>query len=73
MIISNKLEKVYAHLLGPHNPLFWFESTYTVIYICKHTQNSCILYLYDKDEFFNIFSAWLSRFEIETRYFFKAL
>lgn len=38
--ITNKLKEIYAIFQSSYNPLFWSESNYTVIVMCKHTEKT---------------------------------
>lgn len=70
-LITDKLEEVYADLWGLHNPLFQSGSTYTAILICKYTWKTWTLYLQGKNDFIDLFQAWLSQVEAESKYSIK--
>ena len=70
---TDKLEEVHADLWGPYNPPSQSGATYTAILMCKHTQKIWTLYLQKKDNFIDVFQAWLPRAEAESGCLMKIL
>lgn len=57
MLITNKLEEVYANLWGLYNHLFQSKSIYTTIFMYKHTSKMYNFYLQEKNNFVDTFQA----------------
>lgn len=56
---SEKLEEVHVDLWGPHNPPSLSGKTYAAILLDAKTWKSWVMYLRSKDEFVDVFQAWL--------------
>ena len=56
-----KLQKIYADVWGPHNPLSPSRKTHVGLLLDEFTQKSWVLLLKSKYEFFDAFKLWLAR------------
>lgn len=72
-VTTEKLEEVHADFWGPHNPPSQWGSTYGTILMCEYTKKTWTLYLKGKNNFVNVFQAWLSRIETELSCLIKVL
>ena len=72
-VITSKLEEVYADLWAIPDPLSCSKNIYSAIFICEHIRKTWTLYLRGKDEFVDVFQAWLPKVEAESSCSMKAL
>lgn len=52
-----KLKEMHTNLWGPYDQLLQLDSTYAIILISKHIQNTCTLYLQENNNFIDAFQA----------------
>ena len=72
-ITTYKLEEVYTNLWGLYKPPSQSGSIYSIILICKYSRKMETLYLQGKDDFVDVFQAWLPRYEAKSGCFIKTL
>lgn len=64
---------MHVDLSGPHNPPSLSRKTYAAILLDAATRKSWVAYLRSKDEFVDMFQAWLLKLENESGNSMKAL
>lgn len=57
--IIRKFQEIYADLWKPHDPPLLLERTYVGLLLDEFTWKSWVLFLRNKDEFFDPFKLWL--------------